>query len=254
MICGPARLAVDVLDVGDDAVAGAVRLARRLLAEREHALGAVEVDDEVVALLEAAHGALDELALAVLELVEDEVALFVADALEEDLLGGLRGDAPEGGARLLHVQEVAELLVLLGRLLRVARVPEDLEAEVLAELGLEASRLRVLEGDLAVVVGRVVDDGHVLEEVDLAGVLVEARLELAVRPEDALRGLQDGLLDGLDEARRSMPFSLATISMAWERLSRETAVLTAWPCSFPLGSLGDLEDETCLLDVGEGSS
>ena len=49
----PARLAVDVLHVGDDAIARAVRLARRLLAEREDALGAAEVDDDVVALLEA---------------------------------------------------------------------------------------------------------------------------------------------------------------------------------------------------------
>jgi hypothetical protein len=34
-----ARFAVDVLHVRDDAVAGAERLARRLLARRQHALG-----------------------------------------------------------------------------------------------------------------------------------------------------------------------------------------------------------------------
>ena len=39
--------------------------------------------------------------------------------------------------------------------------------------------LRVLERDLALVSDDVVDDGHVLEEIDLAGVLVEAGLELA---------------------------------------------------------------------------
>ncbi len=102
------------------------------------ALGASEVDDDVVALLEAPDDALDELALAVLELVEDEVALVVAHALDEHLLRRLRRDAAEGLARLLHAQEVAELLVLLGGLLRVRRVPEDLEAELLAELRLEA--------------------------------------------------------------------------------------------------------------------
>ena len=96
-----ARLAIDVLHVGDDAVAGAVGLARRLLAEREDPLGAPEVDDEVVALLEAANDALDELPLAVLELVEDEVPLLVAHALDEDLLRRLRGDAAERLARLL---------------------------------------------------------------------------------------------------------------------------------------------------------
>jgi hypothetical protein len=40
---------------------------------------------------------------------------------------------------------------------------------------------------------------HVLKEIDLAAVLVEARLELARRPEGALRGFQDGRLDRLDE-------------------------------------------------------
>src|SRR5205085_11247420 len=41
-----AGLAIDVLEEGDDAIAGAIRLARCLLAEREDALGATEVDDE----------------------------------------------------------------------------------------------------------------------------------------------------------------------------------------------------------------
>src|SRR6185503_6235664 len=41
-----ARFAVDVADVGDDAVAGPVRFTRRLLAERKHALGLAEVDDD----------------------------------------------------------------------------------------------------------------------------------------------------------------------------------------------------------------
>jgi hypothetical protein len=99
-------------------------------------------------------------------------------------------------------------------------VPEDLEAELLAHAPLETQLLRVFERDLAVVVGHVVDHGHVLEEVDLAGVLVEARLELAVGAEDALRGLEDRLFDGLDEAVLSIPLSLATISIALQEPSR----------------------------------
>ena len=106
---------------------------------------------------------------------------------------------PKVAARLLQLEEVAELLVLLARLLGVFGAPEDLEAELLAELGVEAVLLGVVERDLALGLGHLLDDGHVLEEVDLAGVLVEARLELAGRPEDALRGLQDGRLDRLDE-------------------------------------------------------
>ncbi len=66
----PARGLVDLDDEGDDSIAGAVRLARHLIAHRQHRLGAAEVDDDVAAL-EAADDARDELALALLVLVED---------------------------------------------------------------------------------------------------------------------------------------------------------------------------------------
>ncbi len=69
-------------------------LARHLLAHRQHRLGAAEVDDDVAAL-EAPHDARDELALALLVLVEDVLALGLAHALQDDLLRGLRGDAAE---------------------------------------------------------------------------------------------------------------------------------------------------------------
>src|SRR6185436_16046005 len=144
-----ARFAVDVADVGDDAVAGPVRFTRRLLAERKHALGLAEVDDDVVALLEPADDAADELALAVLVLVVNEVAFGVAHALEQHLLGRLGGDAAESASGLLELQEVAELLVLGARLLGVLGPPEDLESELFAELGVEPTALGVLEGDLA---------------------------------------------------------------------------------------------------------
>src|SRR5690606_3187746 len=93
-----AGLAVEVRGDGDEAVAGAVPLARGLLARRQDRLGAAEVDDDVRAPLEAAHDAGDELALAVLVLVVDELALRVADALDDHLLRRLRGDAAEPAA------------------------------------------------------------------------------------------------------------------------------------------------------------
>jgi hypothetical protein len=108
-----------------------------LLPVRQHALGLAEVHDDVVTALEATDDAPDELALAVLELVINQLALGVPHSLEQDLLGGLRGDAPEGAAGLLHVQNRAKLLVLLPRPFGVARVPENLEAELLAEIGFE---------------------------------------------------------------------------------------------------------------------
>ncbi len=137
--------------------------------------------------------------LAVLVLVVDDVALGVAHALQQDLLGGLRRDATEGAARLLHVEHVAELLVLLARLLGVARVPEHLEAELFADLGFESVLPCDVDGDFALRVGDFLDDGHVLEEVDVPAVLVETSLELPSRPEGGLRGLENGGLHRLDE-------------------------------------------------------
>jgi hypothetical protein len=57
-------------------------------------LGLADIDDQVAAL-EAADDAGDDLALAVLVLVVHVVALGLADALVDHLLGGLRGDAAE---------------------------------------------------------------------------------------------------------------------------------------------------------------
>src|SRR5271165_172298 len=102
-----ARFTVDVLHIGDDSIAWAVRFARRLLAEGEDAFGSTEVDDEVVSFLEAAHDPFDELPLAILELVENEVSLLVAHALDEHLLRGLRRDAAERLPGLLNSQNVA---------------------------------------------------------------------------------------------------------------------------------------------------
>src|SRR5262249_29660860 len=90
----PARGLVDVDAVGDDPVARPVRLARHLIAHRQHRLGAAQVDDDVAAL-EPPHDAGDQLALAILVLVEDVLALRLAHALQNDLLGGLGGDAAE---------------------------------------------------------------------------------------------------------------------------------------------------------------
>src|SRR5437588_210576 len=98
----PLRLRVHVDDHGLDAVALGVALRARLLRPRDDPLGlAVEVDDHVAAL-EALHVAVLDLADLVLELVVDLLALGLAHLLVEDLLGRLRGDAPEVLGRLRH--------------------------------------------------------------------------------------------------------------------------------------------------------
>jgi len=189
---------LDVEDVGLDAVAGAVALAVRLLAERQDRLGAAEVDDDVAAL-EPPRDARDELALPVLVLVVDHVALRLADALQDDLLRGLRGDAPEGPAVGLEVQEVAVALVLLASPIAVLVAIEDLEAELVADLGLRIDHPALIDGDLRIGVLDLVDDGHVLEELDLADLLVELRLDLAMGAEHLLCGRLDGGLQRFDQ-------------------------------------------------------
>src|SRR5262249_11738015 len=155
-----------------------IGLARRLLAERQDALGSPDVDDNVVTLLEAPHDAADELTHAVFVFVEDEVAFGIAHALEKYLLRCLRGDAAERGAPLLQTQQIAVLAILLARFVGVFGAPEDLEAELLTEGRIELVLVDVRLGDLALRIGYFLDYRHVLKEIDLPGLVVEPRLEL----------------------------------------------------------------------------
>src|SRR5262249_27168313 len=149
-----------------------------------------DLDDEV-ATLEATHGTGDELALAVLELVVDVVALGLAHALDDHLLGRLRRDAPEGLDGVVQVQQIPVLLLLLAGAIRVLGAVEDLEQQLVTELGLETMLLGIGHGDLAALLGGrralALDDVANLEEVDRADLFVVLRLELAVHAEDLLR-------------------------------------------------------------------
>ncbi len=111
-ICGPRDGAPDLEHERLDVLTDAVVLEGALLGrgqDRLHVLADVE-DDR--ARLDAVDRAGDELALAARELVEDLVALDLADALEDDLLGRLRADAPEDVAiELLGLDHVADVRV-----------------------------------------------------------------------------------------------------------------------------------------------
>ena len=121
--------------------------------------------------------------------VEDVVALGLADALVDDLLGRLRGDAAELLGRILQVDQLAELLVLLRGAIAVLGAVEHLEQELVAELGLEARRRCLRDRDLAAL-DRVVllDDIHDQEQIDGARLCVELGFHLAVHAERALGG------------------------------------------------------------------
>ena len=71
-----------------------IALAGNLLGRRHHRLGVAEVD-RVGALLHLLDNAGDYVAFAVLVLIVDEVALGLADALDDHLLRRLRGDPAE---------------------------------------------------------------------------------------------------------------------------------------------------------------
>ena len=152
----PARLAAHVEEVGADPVAGPEGLARDHLVATDDALAAAEVDDDV-AVLDALHDAVDDLADAVLVLVVLAVALGLAHLLDDDLLCRLRGDAAEVEGR----QRLGDGIADLRR--RVA----------LARLG---------EGDLArVVLDRVVvDDEEVAGEPELAGLRVDLGVDVGL--------------------------------------------------------------------------
>jgi hypothetical protein len=164
---------VDVEHVGADAVAGAVVLARHLLLDREHRLRPAEVDDQG-ALLEAPHDAVHDLALAVLVLVEDDVALGVANALDDHLLGGLREDAAEVGG-------------------------VELDADLVADLGVRVELARAVEDDLRGRVRDPLDDLAKLEQLDLGGLAVEAGLDLLLLPELLAGRLDHRLFEGADD-------------------------------------------------------
>jgi hypothetical protein len=164
----------DVDDEGANAIALPIPLARDLLLLWEDRVGASEVHDDVLSL-EALHDAGEELALPVLELVEDDRAFGLTDLLDDVLLGGLRRDATE-----FLLRELREKLV--------------------TDLGLGIERFL---GDLhGYLIGRVrdlVDDGLDLEKLDLPDVGVELRFDLMLEPERSPGGRKHGLFEGGDD-------------------------------------------------------
>src|SRR4029077_2994271 len=158
-----------VEDEGLDAVARPVALAGSLLAHRQDRLGAAEADDDVAAL-EAQRDSRDDLALAILVVVEDVLALGVAGPLDDHLLGGLRRDAPEALAIGLQLEDVAVALVLDAGFLLVLRAVEDLEEELVADLRPDALLARLFQRDLVDRLDRVLhfdalDHGEGLEDL-----------------------------------------------------------------------------------------
>ena len=112
-----ALLAPHVIDIGAHAVAVAEGLARDQLVAADDRLAAPEIDDDV-AVFDALHRAVDDLADAVLEVLVLPVALGLAHLLHDDLLGRLRGDA----AVIERRQRLGDVVADLRRGIAQARV------------------------------------------------------------------------------------------------------------------------------------
>ena len=89
---------VDLGDVDSDALTRVVALGGHLLGARHDRLGPPKLHDGRAGLNALDH-AVDDLVLALGELVEHHLALGVAQLLEHDLLGGLRRDPAESWRR-----------------------------------------------------------------------------------------------------------------------------------------------------------
>ena len=124
--CTPARPAGDADDVAAEARAVLVALAGHLLGRGQHALDRADLDDDDAAGVGpgvALDDAGDDLALLGGELAERALVLGVAQALDDDLARGRRGDPPEA---LGGVVVLAEHLAVLAGLRARARATSPL--------------------------------------------------------------------------------------------------------------------------------
>src|SRR5690606_9214184 len=104
----PALLPAYIVYIGTHAVAVTDVLARDHFVAADDALGAAQVDDDI-AVLDALGRTVDDLADAILVLVELALTLRLAHLLHDDLLGVLCGDAPEIERRQRLGNEIADL-------------------------------------------------------------------------------------------------------------------------------------------------
>ncbi len=141
--------------------------------ERQHGFRLAEVDVDVV-VLDALDEARQDVTLAAHELLVDDAALCLADALDDDLLRRLSGDAAEIRRRHLDLDDVAYLVVRLDR------------------AGLSQRNLRDL-------VLRVLDDR--LDRVDMIVTRLSGKRDADIlrRAKVALVSRDQGSLDGLEE-------------------------------------------------------
>ena len=169
-----------------------VALVPDLLRARQHRLDALAKLDQRVAVVRLLDDARDQLADAVLVLLEHHVALGLADALEDHLLGRLRGDAAEvaGG----HVP-CLDLVLVGGQHLGV-----ELGLLGLAQLArLGVDRLFLLVGGLLEELLLELGRQDQLKDQEVAGVAVQIDTRVAGRLGSLLVRGEQGVLERLHQ-------------------------------------------------------
>ena len=162
-----ALLTPDVVDIGADAIAVFEVLARDKLVAADDGLATTEIDDDV-AVFDTLHGAVDDLADAVLVFVELAVTLGLAHFLNNDLFRGLGCNAAEIHRRQLLGNEVADFGVGVALACRGQR-------------------------DLAAVILDGVDHFHQPLQLHLAGVRVDVGADVGLLAVTRARRLLDGV-------------------------------------------------------------
>ena len=172
---GSALFAAHVVDVGAHAVAGAEGFARQRLVATDDAFATTQVDNDV-AVFDALHCAVDDLADAVLVFGIHAVALGIAHLLHDHLLGVLRGDAAELDGR----QRLGDLV---------------------ADVGGRIAALRIDEADLGRFVLDFFDHEEQTLEAGLAGARVDLGDDLVLGTIAGLGGLLDRLFHRMQHDR-----------------------------------------------------
>ncbi len=199
----PARRAADLEDVGLDVLADPVVLDGRLLGRGEDRLDVVADVEDDRPRLDPVDGARDHLAFAAGELVEDLVALDLADPLEHDLLGGLGADPAEDVAvELFHLDEIADL-------------------------GVGLVGAGVLEAELDERVLDLGDRGAGAEHPDLARLGVDPDVDVLVAGNPSV-GRLDAVLDRVDQLLAGDLLLRVQLKEGTDEVSTHDAPPTRW--------------------------
>jgi hypothetical protein len=169
---GPARFLAHVVDIGAHAFLRLEHFARDRFVAAQNGFRAAQIDRDV-AEFDALDQTVDDLADAVLVLVELAQTLGLAHALDDHLLGGLCGDAAE-----------------IDRRQRIGQIIADLGVGVLA--------LGDFERDFGRVVGHRIGDEAISQQLHFAVVAVDMRADIVLDAVFGAAGLLDGLLHRLE--------------------------------------------------------